>query len=76
MDAGHVSTVSGYFTRLAEREPDWAAAGAVIAEMIEEAGGVSEEARAWAGASLGLDEEPRPGHDDDTRPRPWGAHRS
>jgi len=54
VDAGDASTVSGYFTRLAEREPDWAAGRAVVAEMIEQAGGISEDDRAWARASLGL----------------------
>jgi len=55
VDAGDVPTVSGYFTRLAKREPDWAAARAIVDEMIEEAGGISDEDRAWAAASLGLD---------------------
>jgi hypothetical protein len=54
VDAGDAATVSGYFTRLAEREPDWAAGRAVVAEMIEQAGGISEDDRAWARASLGL----------------------
>ncbi|MCL2090613.1 MAG: hypothetical protein FWH11_05230 [Micrococcales bacterium] len=55
VDAGDVPTMSGYFTRLAKREPDWVAARAIVAEMIEEAGGLSEEDYAWARASLGLD---------------------
>jgi hypothetical protein len=54
-DAGDVASVSGYFTRLAEREPDWVAGRAIVAEMIEQAGGVSDEDRAWARASLGLE---------------------
>ena len=55
VDAGDAPTVSGYFTWLAEREPDWAAGRAVVAEMIEQAGGISEDDRAWARTSLGLD---------------------
>ena len=58
VDAGDVPTVSGYFTRLAEREPDWAAGRAAVAEMIEQAGGISDDDRAWARASLGLDARP------------------
>ncbi|MGH3593046.1 MAG: hypothetical protein ACRDRF_18690, partial [Pseudonocardiaceae bacterium] len=41
---------------LAEREPDWAQARAVLDEMIEEAGGIPEEDRRWAGSVLGLGE--------------------
>jgi hypothetical protein len=46
VDAGRAPTVSGYFARLAEQEPDWAAGRAIVAELIEQAGGISEEDRA------------------------------
>lgn len=58
VDSGHAESVSGYFAALAEREPDWAAAGAAVDAMITEAGGLSEDARAWARDVLGLDESP------------------
>jgi hypothetical protein len=64
VDASHAPTVSGYFTRLAEHEPDWAAGRTVAAELIEQAGGISEEDRAWARATLGRRCQPRPWHDD------------
>jgi len=49
-----VPNVSAYFCGLAQREPDWAAARAIIAEMIAETGEPSEEDYAWAEESLGL----------------------
>jgi hypothetical protein len=52
-EAGQVESVSAYFARLAAREPDWAEAEAVLDEMIAEAGGLTEEARAWARSVLG-----------------------
>lgn len=48
VEGGEAESVSGYFSNLAEREPDWAAARVVLDEMIEEAGGISDEARRWA----------------------------
>jgi hypothetical protein len=51
--AGQVESVSAYFARLAEREPDWAEAEAILDEMIAEAGGLPEEARSWARSVLG-----------------------
>ncbi|MBC8091737.1 MAG: hypothetical protein H7Y15_07345 [Pseudonocardia sp.] len=56
VDAGEAESVSGYFSGLAEREPDWAAARVVLDEMIEEAGGLTEEDRRWAREALGIDE--------------------
>jgi len=55
VDAGTAASVSGYFATLAENEPDWVEARAAVDEMIAEAGGVSEEDRAWAREALGLD---------------------
>ena len=52
--AGTVDSVSAYFSQLAAREPDWAAAQMVVAEMIEEAGGFSVEDLRWANEVLGL----------------------
>lgn len=51
--AGQVESVSAYFARLAAGEPDWAQAEAVLEEMIAEAGGLPDEARAWARNALG-----------------------
>jgi len=56
VEAGQAESVSGYFAGLAEREPDWADARAVLDEMIAEVGGISEEDRRWARSVLGLDE--------------------
>ncbi len=58
MDAGEADSVSGYFSGLAEREPDWAAAKITVREMIEEAGGLAEEDRTWAREVLGLADDP------------------
>jgi hypothetical protein len=55
VESGQAESVSGYFTGLAEREPDWAEARAALDEMIEEAGGIPEEDRCWARSVLGLD---------------------
>ena len=57
VNAGEVPSVSAYFTRLAEREPDWAAARAVVAEIVAETGGVTEEDIAWAERTLGIARE-------------------
>lgn len=46
-------SVSDYFVTLAEKEPDWAAAQEVVAEMTAEAGGPSPEAEAWADELFG-----------------------
>jgi DNA-directed RNA polymerase subunit F len=51
-EAGQVQSVSAYFARLAACEPDWAAAEAVLNEMIAEAGGLPDDARAWARSVL------------------------
>lgn len=53
VEVGDADSVSGYFSGLAEREPDWAAARLVLDEMIAEAGGISDEARQWARDVLG-----------------------
>jgi Arc/MetJ-type ribon-helix-helix transcriptional regulator len=55
VDAGEVDSVSAYFSRLAEREPDWVAAREAVDEMIAEIGGIPDEARAWARALLDAD---------------------
>lgn len=52
VETGHADSVSGYFATLAEREPDWAAAREVLDELIAEAGGLSEDDRAWARSAL------------------------
>src|SRR5215207_4405064 len=57
VDAGQADSVSGYFAGLAEREPDWADARAVLDEMIAEAGGIGEDDRRWARSVLGLESE-------------------
>ncbi len=56
VDAGEVDSVSAYFSRLAEREPDWVAAREVVDGLIEEIGGVPDDARDWARVALGLDD--------------------
>jgi hypothetical protein len=56
-EAGQAESVSAYFVRLAEREPDWAQAQTILDEMIAEAGGISDEDRAWARSVLGVNEE-------------------
>lgn len=48
VESGHADSVSGYFTALAEREPDWAEARAALDEMIADAGGISDVDREWA----------------------------
>lgn len=57
VEAGQAESVSGYFTGLAEREPDWAVARATLDEMILEAGGIPAEDRRWARSVLGLDSD-------------------
>lgn len=52
--AGRAESVSGYFATLAENEPDWVLFREVVAEVVAEAGGVSEDDRAWARNALGL----------------------
>jgi alkylhydroperoxidase/carboxymuconolactone decarboxylase family protein YurZ len=56
VESGQAESVSGYFTTLAEQEPDWADARTVLDEMIAEAGGIPEEDRRWARSVLGLDD--------------------
>lgn len=46
--AGDAESVSGWFTDLARREPDWVDARAALDELITEAGGLPDEAREWA----------------------------
>ncbi len=53
--SGHAENVSGYFSTLAEQEPDWAEARAVLDEMIAEIGGIPEEDRRWAQSVLKTD---------------------
>lgn len=55
VESGHAESVSGYFSGLAEREPDWAEARLALDEMIAEAGGIPEEDRGWARAVLDAD---------------------
>lgn len=52
VESGHADSVSGYFTGLAEREPDWAEARAVLDDMIAEAGGLAEADLQWARSVL------------------------
>ena len=60
VESGQAESVSGYFTGLAEREPDWAEARAALDEMIAEAGGILDEDRRWARSVLGIDDrDPR-----------------
>lgn len=47
-EAGDVESVSAYFAALAEREPDWVEARAVLDEMVAEGGGLTDEDVAWA----------------------------
>jgi len=54
VEAGDVAHVSAYFVQLAQREPDWASARAVVAEMVATIGGVTDDDVAWAEESLGL----------------------
>lgn len=56
--AGMSESISGYFAALAENEPDWVMFREVVAELLAEAGGVSDQDRAWARDALGL-AEPR-----------------
>ncbi|MFF0532045.1 hypothetical protein ACFYT3_27135 [Nocardia amikacinitolerans] len=49
--AGLAGSVSAYFTQLAQREPDWAAAAEIIAELAAEAG-VADADRAEAAAAF------------------------
>ncbi len=55
--AGLSDSVSGYFSTLAENEPDWVLFRAVVDELLAEAGGVSDEARAWARNAIGVDDQ-------------------
>jgi alkylhydroperoxidase/carboxymuconolactone decarboxylase family protein YurZ len=52
VDSGYADSVSGYFTDLAEREPDWVEARAAIDELISDSGGLSDEDRQWATSVL------------------------
>lgn len=55
-EAGDVESVSAYFTQLAAREPDWVEARAAVDELLEDAGELRAEDRAWARRALGLDD--------------------
>lgn len=55
-DAGQVESVSAYFAKLAEREPDWVEARAALDELKSEVGEITEENRRWAREALGLDD--------------------
>ncbi|MGC3955731.1 MAG: hypothetical protein QM804_16020 [Propionicimonas sp.] len=55
--AGLSDSVSGYFAALAENEPDWVLFREVVAELVAEAGGLSDQDRAWARDALGLVDE-------------------
>jgi predicted Zn-dependent protease len=54
VSAGMSESVSGYFAALAENEPDWVLFREVVADLLAEAGGVSDEARTWARDALDL----------------------
>jgi len=54
VDAGDAPNVSAYFSHLSLREPDWATARAVAADLAAAIGGVSEDDLAWAEDTLGL----------------------
>jgi Arc/MetJ-type ribon-helix-helix transcriptional regulator len=58
VDAGRVPSMSAYFAQLAQRdpdrEPDWAAARAVVDELVAALGGLSDDDIAWAEHSLGI----------------------
>lgn len=58
VEAGEVESVSAYFSKLAEREPDWVSAREVVAEMSAELGGISDDARAWARGVLDSGADP------------------
>jgi hypothetical protein len=60
-ESGQVESVSAYFAHLAAAEPDWAQAREVLDEMIAEAGGIDEDARARARAVLGIEPGAVPG---------------
>lgn len=51
VEAGLASSVSAWFTELARREPDWATAAEIIADLASEAG-VTEADRAEAAAAF------------------------
>lgn len=50
VQAGEADSISGWFTELARREPDWIDARAALDEMIADAGGLPDGAREWARA--------------------------
>ena len=56
VEGGDVPNVSAYFTRLAQKEPDWASARAIVSEMVDKIGGLSEDDIAWAEETLGIRE--------------------
>lgn len=51
VNAGQAASVSAYFTTLARREPDWAAAGQLMGRLGVEAG-VTQEDLDWADSLL------------------------
>lgn len=56
--AGVAESVSSFFARIAEREPDWALARAAARNLVADAGGITAEDRTWALESLGLSIHP------------------
>ena len=54
VDAGDAANVSAYFSGLAQREPDWASARAIVAELVAQIGGVTADDIAWAEETLGV----------------------
>lgn len=55
--AGLSDSVSGYFAALAENEPDWVLFREVVADLVADVGGLSDQDRAWARDALGLVDE-------------------
>jgi hypothetical protein len=45
---GRFDSISAYFVGMAAREPDWTRARTIIEKMIEDAGGIDDEAEEWA----------------------------
>jgi hypothetical protein len=54
VEAGDAANVSAYFAGLAAREPDWASARVIVADMVARFGGLTNEDIAWAEQSLGV----------------------
>ncbi|MBL7490308.1 hypothetical protein I6A60_02525 [Frankia sp. AgB1.9] len=56
MEEGRAASVSAYFVKLAELEPDWRDAREVVDEMIAAIGGIDPETEAWARSVLDEDQ--------------------